>query len=75
MHGGTTALRFKENLIWIICVSRFLLLSLSQKTLGSAEVPTEFGGEGTLKNRDHQEVPPKGLRMMKFDKKWFVEYL
>ena len=54
-----------------------LIVSLSQKTLGSAEVPTEFGGEGTLKNRDHQEVPPKpkGLRMMKFDKKWFVEYL
>lgn len=37
--------------------------------MGSAEVPTEFGGEGTLKKRDLQEVPPKGLKMMKFDKK------
>jgi hypothetical protein len=38
-----------------------------EKTAGSREVPTEFGGEGTLKKRDHQEVPPKGLRMIKFD--------
>ena len=45
------------------------MLTFVNENCGSEEVPTDFGGEGITNNCDRQEVPPKGFKKIKFEKK------